>query len=118
MKTTAPVIRGRKDVVTEELVAALSGKTELEFKPLFTIIHAKLIARGAAGGSEEMLRLTTYERLQNLVRRGVVNKTGKSYAGVASGLAKHAQQLVAFDAGVLLRKNARAAMSTHPAAKE
>jgi hypothetical protein len=34
-----------------------------------------------------MLRLRAYEKLQNLVARGVVKKTGKSYKGDAAALA-------------------------------
>jgi hypothetical protein len=74
------------DNVTEELVAALSGSKSYEFKALFSVIHAALRARKAAGGGEEMLRLRTYEKLQNLVRAGQVKKTGKKYKGVAKAL--------------------------------
>jgi hypothetical protein len=74
------------DNVTEELVAALSGSKSYEFKALFSVIHAALRARKAAGGGEEMLRLRTYEKLQNLVRVGQVKKTGKKYKGVAKAL--------------------------------
>jgi hypothetical protein len=74
------------DNVTEELVAALSGPKCYEFKALFSVIHAALRARNAAGGGEEMLRLRTYEKLQNLVRAGQVKKTGKKYKGVAKAL--------------------------------
>ena len=73
------------DNVTEELVAALSGSKSYEFKALFSVIHAALRARNAGGG-EEMLRLRTYEKLQNLVRAGQVKKTGKKYKGVAKAL--------------------------------
>jgi hypothetical protein len=34
-----------------------------------------------------MLRLRAYEKLQNLVARGAVKKTGKSYKGDSSALA-------------------------------
>jgi hypothetical protein len=33
-----------------------------------------------------MLRLRTYEKLQNLVRQGQVKKTGKKYKGVTNAL--------------------------------
>lgn len=33
-------------------------------------------------GGEEMLRLRAYEKLQNLVTRGLVEKTGKKYRGL------------------------------------
>ena len=65
----------------------LSKKTSYEFKALFLIVHANLSARNAANGGEEMLRLRTYEKLQNLVQGGIVKKTDKKYRGVASALA-------------------------------
>ena len=67
------------DLVTEELVAVLSRRTSFEFKQLFEILHENLRARNAASGGEEMLRLRAYEKLQNLVARGMVKKTGKKY---------------------------------------
>ena len=72
------------DLVTEELVSVLSRKSTFEFKQLFDIVHENLRARNAASGGEEMLRLRAYEKLQNLVARGVVKKTGKKYKGLAS----------------------------------
>ena len=80
--------RRAPDKITEELVAAFSSKATFEFKPLFDIIFLKLQARNAAGGGEEMLRLRAYEKLQNLVARGMVRKTGKKYKGLPSALAK------------------------------
>lgn len=75
------------DLVIEELVAVLSRRVTYEFKPLFDIIHENLKARNAASGGEEMLRLRAYEKLQNLVSRGMVKKTGKKYKGLPSALA-------------------------------
>ena len=75
------------DLVTEELVSVLSQKSSFEFKQLFDIVHENLRARNAASGGEEMLRLRAYEKLQNLVARGMVKKTGKKYKGLASALA-------------------------------
>jgi len=76
------------DVVTEELAAVLSANMSFEFKPLFDAVHANLRARKSAGGGEEMLRLRAYEKLQNLVQRGMVKKTvtktRKEYRGLAS----------------------------------
>jgi hypothetical protein len=66
------------DNVTEELVAALSGSKSYEFKALFSVIHAALRARNAASGGEEMLRLRTHEKLQNLVRQGRSRKPAKN----------------------------------------
>src|SRR6187549_3694273 len=76
------------DLVTEELAAVLSNTKALEFKALFDVLHANLKARNAANGGEEMLRLRAYEKLQVLVRQGMVTKMEKRYTGVASGLAK------------------------------
>jgi hypothetical protein len=67
--------RNGPDVLMEELVAVLSRKTALEFKPLFETIYANLQARKAASDTEEMLRLRLYEKLQQLVAQGAVKKT-------------------------------------------
>jgi hypothetical protein len=80
------------DLVTEELVAVLSQRKSFEFKQLFEVVHENLRQRNAASGGEEMLRLRAYEKLQNLVARGVVKKTGKSYKGDTSALAAMAAQ--------------------------
>ena len=72
------------DLVTEELVAVLSRKNSYEFKELFDLVHSNLRARNAASGGEEMLRLRAYEKLQTLVSRGMVKKTGKKYKGLPS----------------------------------
>lgn len=75
------------DLVTEELVAVLSQRGSFEFKQLFDVVHVNLRARNAASGGEEMLRLRAYEKLQNLVARGLVKKNGKKYKGMAAALA-------------------------------
>ncbi len=72
--------------MAEELASVLSSKTSFEFKSLFTVVHANLKARNAAGGGEEMLRLRAYEKLQALVQAGIVTKKGKEYKGVPKGL--------------------------------
>ena len=72
------------DLVTEELVNVLSQKSTFEFKQLFEVVHENLRARKAASGGEEMLRLRAYEKLQNLVQRGMVKKSGKKYKGLAA----------------------------------
>ena len=84
MQRKSAFSRRLPDLVTEELVAALSKKTSFEFKQLFEVVHEQLRARNAASGGEEMLRLRAYEKLQNLVSRGMVKKTGKKYKGLAS----------------------------------
>src|SRR5213083_2281271 len=79
--------RRTPDLVTEELVSVLSSKSSYEFKQLFEIVHENLRARNAASGGEEMLRLRAYEKLQNLVGRGLVRRNGKKYKGLPSSLA-------------------------------
>jgi hypothetical protein len=80
--------RRAPDLVTEELVAVLSGNASFEFKPLFDIVHENLRIRKKVSGGEEMLRLRAYEKLQSLVSQGMVKKTitkaGKHYKGLAS----------------------------------
>ncbi len=75
------------DLVTEELVAVLSRRASYEFKQIFEAVHQNLQARNAANGGDEMLRLRSYEKLQNLVARGAVTKTGKKYKGSPAALA-------------------------------
>ena len=76
------------DILTEELAMILTSKTRFEFKPLFTVVHANLRARNLANGGEEMLRLRVYEKLQELVSKGMVDKVitkgVKEYFGLAS----------------------------------
>ena len=70
------------DHVTNELVAVLSDKKTFGFKELFVVVYENLKARNAVSGGEEMLRLRAYEKLQNLVTRGLVEKNGKEYRGL------------------------------------
>ena len=75
------------DTVAEEIATVLIGKGALEFKALFTIIFTNLRAKNMGGG-EEMLRLRVYEKLQNMVKKGMVDKIVtngvKEYLGLAS----------------------------------
>src|SRR5580698_11285605 len=75
------------DLVTEELASVLTSKSTYEFKELFDVVHENLRNRNAASGGEEMLRLRAYEKLQNLVARGMVKKDGKKYKGIPKQLA-------------------------------
>src|SRR5471032_484036 len=75
------------DLVTEELASVLSSKSTFEFKELFEVVHENLKNRNAASGGEEMLRLRAYEKLQNLVARGMVKKDLKKYKGIPKQLA-------------------------------
>ena len=74
------------DLLTEELVFALSRKRSYEFKQLFDVVHDNLRRRKAANGGEEMLRLRAYEKLQYLVLSGAVKKNGKTYTGNSAAL--------------------------------
>ena len=76
----------KPDVLMEELVTALLPPAWAEFKALFPTVHAALRLRKAANGGEEMLRLRIYEKLQNLVRMGGVEKCGKEYRAIPAGL--------------------------------
>ena len=70
------------DHVTDELVTVLSDKQTFGFNDLFEVVYENLKARNAVSGGEEMLRLRAYEKLQNLVTRGLVDKNGKEYRGL------------------------------------
>lgn len=85
--TKTAFARRLPDLVTEELASVLSSRSSFEFKGLFEVVHENLRARNAASGGEEMLRLRAYEKLQNLVARGMVKKDGKKYKGIPKQLA-------------------------------
>jgi hypothetical protein len=78
-------VRG-PDRVSEELATVLSKKGAWEFKSLFDMVHANLRSKDLVRGGEEMLRLRTYEKLQNFLQAGIVKKVGKEYAGVPKSL--------------------------------
>ena len=77
-----PGFSGRVDHVTDELVSVLSGGASFDFKDLFLVIYAGLKLKKTASGGEEMLRLRCHEKLQTLAKRGLVQKTGKTYVGL------------------------------------
>jgi hypothetical protein len=103
MKRTFRVVKPGTDRLVEELAAVLMERTWFEFKPLFLVVHANLRQRKAAHGGEEMLRLRAWEKLQGLVRTGLVEKVGKLYRGRLTELnarsehlaALHCQELIA-----------------------
>ena len=85
MQRKSAFSRRLPDLVTEELVGVLSKKgSSFELKQLFDVVHDRLKKRNAASGGEEMLRLRAYEKLQHLVSRNMVKKTGKKYKGLVS----------------------------------
>lgn len=72
------------DHVTDEIVHVLgSDDSFLGFNELFEKVFDRLKERNAVSGGEEMLRLRAYEKLQNLVTRGMVEKDGRSYKGLS-----------------------------------
>ena len=72
------------DHVTDEIDNVLGGNDKLfGFNELFEDFYERLKTRNAVSGGEEMLRLRAYEKLQNLVTRGLVEKDGKEYRGLA-----------------------------------
>jgi len=87
-KSFGTYIRPGPDLITEELAKVLLGSSSFEFKPLFDMVHSNLLVRKSSKGSEEMLRLRTYEKLQYLVQQGMVKKTitkaGKRYRGLTT----------------------------------
>ena len=97
------------DRVAEELAAVLSRKDSFDFNGLFSIVHANLRARNAAGGGEEMLRLRAYEKLQNFVQAGLVKKSGKEYRGVGSAIVSFLQSADELNAKFAAGKQSRAA---------
>ena len=84
----SPSFQCEQDAVTEELAVVLSRKASFEFKPLFALVLANLRARNFTGSGDEMLWLSTYERLQYLVGQHMVETTiskhGKQYHGLAA----------------------------------
>jgi len=70
------------DHVTDELVVVLKKPKTFDFNSLFELVYENLKAKNAVSGGEEMLRLRAYEKLQNLVTRGLVEKSGKTYRGL------------------------------------
>ena len=69
------------DHVTDEIVNVLGDDDSFfGFNDLFEAVYARLKERNAVSGGEEMLRLRAYEKLQNLVTRGMIEKEGKEYS--------------------------------------
>lgn len=97
-------VRG-PDRVSEELATVLSTKKAMEFKDIFDLVHASLLAKDYARGGEEMLRLRAHEKLQAFVPAGIVTKDQKKYKGVPKMLKEFLTTAAEF--------NARFASGTH-----
>jgi len=95
MKRTFRFARTGPDFLMDELTEALNCDSWFEFNPLFLQVYGRLRARKAAGGGQEMLRLRMYEKLQNLVQRGIVEKSGKNYRGITAALTAWTEQIAA-----------------------
>ena len=80
------------DPITEELASVLLSEGRLYFDALFLIVFANLCARKLATGSEAMLRLRIYQKLQRLVEIGCVVKCGERYRGIAPLLSEPASR--------------------------
>ena len=75
------------DLVTEELVdCPHTAKTPTSSRSCSTLCIAICVPATRPAVGEEMLRLRAYEKLQTLVSRGMVKKTGQEVQG--SGLAR------------------------------
>lgn len=70
------------DHITNELVDVLLNPGVFTFNEVFMILYKSLKEKKSVSGGEEMLRLRTYEKLQNLVSKGFVKKDGKKYNGL------------------------------------
>lgn len=99
MKTSYSFSRRGPDHVALEIATVLLVKRWFEFKELFEVVHRKLKVR-KMGGGEEMLRLRTYEKLQDLVSSGTVEKISKRYRGLATGLASFFEGAALVQAGL------------------
>lgn len=87
--------RRMPDHVTDELVNVLTADDKFfGFNELFEKVFDRLKERNAVSGGEEMLRLRAYEKLQNLVTRGMVEKNGKEYKGLERLPEAHSDNIV------------------------
>ncbi len=110
--TTTPQRKARftrrvPDHVTDELVNVLSSQEAYDFNKLFALVYDNLKLKNAVSGGEEMLRLRSYEKLQNLVSRGLCAKvaagTTKTYRGLEGLRAAHNAALAARSAAIAAR---------------
>ena len=114
MPTTTPTRKTRfsrrvPDHVTHELVNVLSKPETYEFNTLFGLVYDNLKLKNAVSGGEEMLRLRSYEKLQNLVSRGLCAKVAKTYRGLEGLRAAHNAAIAARSAAVGARSAAASA---------
>ena len=83
MQSKEPSTHKTPDIITEELLNLFSrGDGSYGFQEIFSIIHDQLKDGNEASGGEEMLRLRTHEKLQELIERNLVKQDGEKYRGV------------------------------------
>jgi hypothetical protein len=107
------------DHVTDELVSVLSRPDAFLFNELFEVVYENLKKRNAVSGGEEMLRLRAYEKLQNLVTRGLVEKNTKRYRGldrIEEASSAHVAKLAAAASAASAKAAAEAAAEIEAAA--
>src|SRR4051812_15023136 len=109
MKCSYSFSRRAPDHLAHEIATVLSSKSWFDFKGLFDVVYGNLRARKTGGTGEEMLRLSSYEKLQNLVSAGAVEKSSKQYRGIAAGLASFFETSAALNAAFAARKSASSA---------
>jgi hypothetical protein len=108
MKKAHRTLRRGPDILMREVAEVLKDGSWLEFKALFLVVFANLRARDAANGGEEMLRLRAYEKLQNLVQQGAVEKAGKQYRAILPALSDLMVAMTAQEAAQEVQRAARA----------
>ena len=87
--------RRMPDHVTDEIVNVLTNDDKFfGFNDLFEHVFERLKVRNAVSGGEEMLRLRAYEKLQNLVTRGMIEKNGKEYKGLEKLSQAHSDNIL------------------------
>ena len=106
--TTTPIRKTRfsrrvPDHVTDELVNVLSSQENYVFNQLFGLVYDNLELKDAVSGGEEMLRLRSYEKLQNLVSRGLCAKVAKTYRGLEGLREAHNAAIAARTAAIAAR---------------
>jgi hypothetical protein len=75
----AYAMRAVSDPVTDELIAALSNNQSFSLDALRAVVYKRLKALNADIDVEAVIHLRTYEKLLNLVNRGLVEKKGNKY---------------------------------------
>jgi len=88
------------------MTEALFKRESYDFNELYESVYAKLRARKAASGGEEMLRLRLYEKLQMLVAQGLVRREQKRYSAIRRALRAHLTAIAAANAKFMRRRDA------------